>query len=68
MIEKNEICIRVAVAYEQLDKCFTQLCRVTSRGSSEEILLEDLRSAMHFILEAQVKLGAIKREEDLHDL
>ena len=64
-MNKEEIITRIKVAYEQLGKCHTTLCRDTPRGDPDEILLEDLREILNNLLNIQVKLGALRREEDI---
>lgn len=59
-----EIAARVKVAYEQLVKCNTDLCRTFKRGENDD-LIYSLQDAMHTLLDIQVKLGVLKREEDL---
>jgi hypothetical protein len=61
---KEEIVIRTKVAYEQLAKAHDMLCKTISRDEDNGIL-DDFLDATHYILEIQVKLGALKREEDL---
>lgn len=56
-----EVETRVKVAYEQLSKCHTKLCR----SSADAGLCEDLRAVLNGILNIQVKLGTMKREEDI---
>lgn len=58
---KVEIDTRLKVAYEQLGKCHTKLCR----SSADKELCEDFRELLNSILNIQVKLGMIKREEDI---
>lgn len=56
-----EINTRLKVAYEQLGKCHTKLCR----SSADKEICEDFREVLNNILNIQVKLGMIKKEEDL---
>lgn len=56
-----EITTRVKVAYEQLGKCHTKLCR----SSGDEELCEDFREVLNKLLHIQVKLGALKKETDI---
>lgn len=65
MVSREEIVTRVAVAYEQLSYCHSELCRSISRGDERNELLEHFSSAIHNILNIQVELGVLKREEDL---
>lgn len=65
MINKEEIATRVAVAYEQLSHCHSELCRTFHRGVVRNELLECFSDAIHSILNIQVELGVLKREEDL---
>ena len=58
-----EIATRIKVAYEQLGKCFTVICRNTT--DRNDALLEDFRETLNKLLNIQVKLGMIKREEDI---
>jgi hypothetical protein len=60
-----EICTRVKVAYEQLSKCYTDICRTARDSCSLVYLEEDIRDILNMLLELQVKLGVLKREEDL---
>lgn len=59
-----EIAARVKVAYEQLEKCHTNLCRNYKRGENDD-LIYDLQDVMIALLNIQVKLGVLKQEEDL---
>ena len=56
-----EIATRVKVAYEQLGKCHTKLCR----NSGDDGLCEDFREVLNKLLHIQVKLGALKKEADI---
>jgi hypothetical protein len=60
----TEIAMRVVVAYEQLAKCHTDLCKAYKRGENDE-LIYSIQDAMNSLLDIQVKLGILKREEDL---
>ena len=61
---KEELHTRIKVAYEQLGKVHTELCRqCTDRNDNE--LIYDIHDILNSILKVQVKLGMIKREEDL---
>jgi hypothetical protein len=67
--EKNaeieiEMCTRVKVAYEQLNNIHTQLCRYDTRRKNTE-LIYDIQGVLNAILEVEVKLGIIKRKEDI---
>ena len=59
-----EIVTRVTVAYEQLAKCHADLCKVSKRGKNDD-LIYSLQDVMHKLLDIQVKLGVLKREEDI---
>ena len=65
MIKKEEVATRVAVAYEQLSLCHSELCRAITRSDTRNELLECFSDAIHSILNIQVELGVLKREEDL---
>jgi hypothetical protein len=65
LINKDEIIARVWIAYEQLEKCHTKICQTIPNRDDNSFILDYLRIAMNDILNVQVKLGAIKREEDL---
>jgi hypothetical protein len=60
----TEIATRVKIAYEQLAKCHTDLCRTYIRGENDD-LIYSLQDAMNMLLDIQVKLGVLKPEEDL---
>ena len=62
MTNKEEIIIRTKVAYEQLAKAHDML---TISRDEDDSILDDFLNATHYILEIQVKLGALKREADL---
>ena len=61
---KEEICVRIKVAYEQLGKVHTELCRKHPKREDSEIIY-DVHDILNSILQVQVKLGMLKREEDL---
>lgn len=65
MKSRNEIITRVAVAYEQLSRCHSELCRTIQRGDESESILNSFSTAINDILDIQVKLGVLRREEDL---
>ena len=61
-----EMKIRLNLAYAQLAECHTQLCKVTPRSDKKGCaVLADLTDVMNDLLDVQVKLGMLKREEDL---
>ena len=61
-----EMKIRFNLAYEQLAECHTQLCKVTPRSDVNGCeVLADLADVMNGLLNVQVKLGMLKREEDM---
>lgn len=61
---KEEICTRIEVAYEQLGKVHTELCRqCTDRNDNE--LIYDIQDILNAILKVEVKLGMLKSEEEL---
>jgi hypothetical protein len=62
---KDEIATRVAVAYEQLSRCHSELCRSITRGDERDKLLDCFTDAIHSILNIQVELGVLKKEEEL---
>jgi hypothetical protein len=62
LTNKEEIIVRTKVAYEQLAKAHDML---TISRDEDNGILDDFLYAIHYILEIQVKLGALKREEDL---
>lgn len=62
--QNSEITTRVEVAYEQLSKCHTKLCRTSSRDENNDLICL-LQDAMQDILNIQVKLGVFKRARDL---
>lgn len=57
----TELDTRLKVSYEQLAKCHTKLCR----QNADKDLCEDFREVLNKILNIQVKLGTMKREEDI---
>jgi hypothetical protein len=59
-----EIVTRITVAYEQLSSCHSSICRASNRGENDD-LIYSLQDAMNALLDIQVKLGALKHEEDL---
>lgn len=61
--QNTEICTRVKVAYEQLSKCHTDICKTAKDKGSLAYLEGDFRDIMNMILELQVKLGMLKHEE-----
>lgn len=65
MITKEEIYSRVDIAYEQLGKCHTKLCRVIHRGDVNEDILDEFTDVLNAILKLEVKLGMLKSEEDI---
>lgn len=65
MITKEEICTRVSVAYEQLGKCHTKLCRVIGRGDDKEYILDEFKDVLNALLKLEVKLGMLKSEDDI---
>ena len=62
--DKGELCTRIKVAYEQLGKVHTELCR-EHRSRDNDDVLYDIQDILNAILKVQVKLGMLKREEDL---
>lgn len=61
---KSEITTRIKVAYEQLSKCHTKICR-TLPYYEDKALIGDFQDILNALLELQVKFGMIKREEDI---
>lgn len=61
---KEEICVRIKVAYEQLGKAHTILCRNDPNRENTE-LIYDIHDILNSILKVEVKLGMIKQEEDI---
>ena len=61
---KEEICTRIKVAYEQLSSVHTGMCRNDPYRHDTE-LIYDVQDIMNSILNLEVKLGMIKREEDI---
>lgn len=61
---KTEMCTRIEVAYEQLGKVHTELCRQCKSRNDNE-LIYDVQDALNAILKVEVKLGMIKRKEDI---
>ena len=61
---KAEICTRVGVAYEQLGKVHTELCRSEVKREQDN-LIYDIQDILNAILKVEVKLGMLKSEEDL---
>lgn len=64
-VHNIEIALRVKLAYEQLAESHSAICR--SRPSPDDLIFirDDLHSIMNRLLEIQVKLGVLKREEDI---
>lgn len=64
---KEEICVRIKVAYEQLGKVHTDICRSDPKREDVEItnILYDIHDILNDIIKLEVKLGMIKREEDI---
>lgn len=63
-MSNDELNTRIKVAYEQLGRCHTALCRMDEKRERTETI-NDLTDILNSILRFQVKLGFIKREEDL---
>lgn len=61
---KEEICTRIKVAYEQLGKCHTKICRTDPYYQDDEII-RDFQDILNALLRLQVKFGMIKSEEDI---
>lgn len=55
--------VRVQLAYELLSKCHSSICTNFSVRPDTAELLAELTTAMDYLLELQVKLGILKREE-----
>ena len=64
---KEELAIRIWVAHEQLEKCHSDLCRSGARGRDDELIWA-MQDAMIGLLNIQVMLGTLKREEDLYGI
>ena len=60
----EEICARIKVAYEQLGKCHTALCRYDPDRKNDDVIY-DLHDILNSILRLEIKLGMLKREEDI---
>ena len=60
----EEIYTRIKVAYEQLSKVHTELCRSDSKREQDDIIY-DIQDILNALLKVEVKLGMIKQEEDL---
>lgn len=60
-----EIAARVKVAYEILATCHTTICRQHPITAQLESARSKIQSSLDNLLEAQVDLGILKREEDL---
>ena len=58
------MCTRIKVAYEQLGKVHTELCRNDLYRYDNE-LIHNVHDVLNAILKVQVKLGMIKKEEDI---
>lgn len=61
---KTGMCTRIEVAYEQLGKVHTELCRQCKDRNDNE-LIYDVQDILNAILKVEVKLGMIKMEEDI---
>ena len=61
---KEEICARIKVAYEQLSRVHTELCRTDPYRYDNE-LVYDVHDILNAILKVEVKLGMIKSEENM---
>ena len=61
---KAELITRIKVAYEQLGKCHTKICRTEPYYKDEE-LIGDFQDILNALLRLQVKFGILKREEDI---
>ena len=59
----EEMYARIKVAYEQLGKVHTAMCRRHPRREDSEIVY-DVHDILNAILNLEVKLGMLKREED----
>ena len=64
---KEEIYTRIKVAYEQLGKVHTKICRSNPTRDDTHIteIIYDIQDILNDILKLEVKLGMIKREEDM---
>lgn len=62
----TEVTTRVKVAYEQLAKCHTDLCSASNQGENiDPNLIYSFQEAMQTLLDIQVKLCVLKKEEDI---
>ena len=64
---KHELCTRIKVAYEQLGKVHTAMCRSNPSREDTQVtdIIYDIQDILNDILKLEVKLGMIKREEDM---
>ena len=64
---KEELYTRIKVAYEQLGKVHTEMCRSNPTRGDTQIteIIYDIQDILNDILKLEVKLGMIKREEDI---
>lgn len=61
---KEELATRVQIAHEQLEKCHSYLCRTGVRGKDDDLIYA-IQDILIKLLDIQVKLGVLKREENL---
>jgi hypothetical protein len=63
-LTKEEFCTRIKVAYEQLGKVHTAMCK-DDQHRYDTGLIYDVQDILNSILRLQVKLGLLKKEEDI---
>ena len=60
-----ELATRVKVAYELLAGCHTTICRSHPGADDLIFVCDKLHSVLNQLLDIQVDLGVLKKEEDL---
>ena len=61
----HELATRVKVAYELLSQCHSTICGSRQTSDTLDIVRTRLHDVMLSLLDIQVDLGILKREEDI---
>ena len=60
-----ELATRVKVAYELLSQCHSAICMSQQTSTTLDLVRPKLHDVLLSLLEIQVDLGVLKREEDI---